>query len=67
MEPALSDNNQLDLIWTAQGIAAAIGIPLRATYHLLETESLPGAKRVGGKWCISRRALMAIFEPAAAA
>lgn len=56
----------LDLIWTAAGIAAAIGKTPRATTELLEKNGIPGAKKVGGKWVISRKVLVAFFEGEAA-
>jgi excisionase family DNA binding protein len=57
---AMSEN--LDVIWGAQAIAKAIGRTPRSVYHLLESGALP-ARRVGGRWCISRAALARMFEP----
>jgi hypothetical protein len=53
-----------DILWGCEAIAAAIGRSTRATFHLLENGQLP-AKKIGGRWCVSRRALLAIFEATA--
>lgn len=56
-----------DLVWGATEIARVIGRSTRSTFHLLERELLP-AKRVGGRWCASRRKLLEALtgdEPAA--
>jgi len=50
----------LDLIWGATAIASEINRPVRTTFYLLETEQLP-ARRVGGRWCASRRGLRQHF------
>jgi hypothetical protein len=47
-----------DLIWGCSAIAQVIGRSERATFHLLSNELLP-AKRIGGRWCASRRKLLA--------
>jgi hypothetical protein len=47
-----------DLVWGASAIAKVIGRSERSTFHLLSNELLP-AKRVGGRWCASRRKLLA--------
>jgi hypothetical protein len=57
----------LDLVWGAASIAALIGKTTRATFGLLEAGELPGAKKVGGRWVISRRKLLALFEAEEAA
>lgn len=59
---AFQDDGSLDLIWGAQDIGRAMRRSPRQVHHLLEIGALPGAKKVGGRWCISRRALVAIFE-----
>lgn len=46
-----TQRNALNLIWGADEIAKAINRPVRATYHMLESGSLPGAAKVGGRWC----------------
>jgi hypothetical protein len=57
----------LDLVWGATAIAKVIGRSERSTFHMLERNLLP-AKRVGGRWCASRRKLLDALtgnEPAA--
>src|SRR5262249_24988333 len=53
-----NDDQTPDLIWGAGAIAKVIGRTERSTFHLLANELLP-AKRVGGRWCASRRKLLA--------
>lgn len=55
----------LDLIWGAAAIAAAIGRTRRATFHMLESGDLPG-RRIGHRWVISRKVLREHFEGRAA-
>jgi hypothetical protein len=59
-------STDLEILWGVPAIAAAIGRTARATYHMLESGHLPGAKKVGGRWCVSRRSLVALFEMVAA-
>ena len=61
-----TENEALPLLWGVKEIAAYIGRPQRATYHLLDQGRLP-AKVVGGRWCASRDNLREFFalEPAA--
>jgi hypothetical protein len=51
------------IVWGAPAIAAAINRPLRATYHMLESGRLPGAKKIAGRWCFTPAAF---FESIAA-
>jgi hypothetical protein len=63
---SVESNEAPDLIWGATAIAKVIGRSERATFHLLENQLLP-AKRIGGRWCASRRRLLAALtsdEPA---
>ena len=53
----MTDN--LDLIWGAAAIAALIE---RSTKHLLATNQVPGAKKVGRRWVVSRKVLQQYFE-----
>jgi hypothetical protein len=46
-----------DLVWGCAAIAKTIGRSERSTFHLLSQQLLP-AKRVGGRWCASRRKLI---------
>lgn len=54
-----------DLAWGVEEIAAAIGRPERATYHLLSKGELP-ARKVGGRWVASKRRLLAFLSGTAA-
>jgi hypothetical protein len=59
MEPLCAS----ELVWGARAIAAAIGRTEAATYHSLERDQLPGAKRCGGRWCLNVRVFRAAFDP----
>jgi hypothetical protein len=54
-------NENLDLIWGAEKIAVALGVPTRKASYLLECGRLP-AKKVGGRWVASRAKLRSFFE-----
>jgi hypothetical protein len=41
------------VVWGAKEIAATINRPVRATYHLLEKDCVPGARKIGGRWCLA--------------
>jgi hypothetical protein len=45
------------VLWGAAEIGRAIGKAARATFHLLEAGHLP-ARKIGGRWCASRRKLL---------
>jgi hypothetical protein len=53
-----NDDQISDLVWGAGAIAKVIGRSERSTFHMLASRLLP-AKRVGGRWCASRRKLLA--------
>lgn len=55
--------SELDLVWGADEMAKLIGKSRRATYGMLEAGKLP-ARRVGNRWCISRKVLTEFFETA---
>ena len=50
-----------ELVWGAANIAKVIGRTERATFHLLEKGSIPGAKRIGGRWCLAPAVFFATF------
>lgn len=56
----------LDLLWGAVAIAEALGRTPRSTFHLLENGEIPSARKVGGRWVVSRKKLLELFEGAAA-
>jgi hypothetical protein len=47
-----------DIVWGAEAIAKIIKREPRATYYLLERGHIPTAKKVGGNWVASRRAIL---------
>lgn len=47
-----------DVLWGAEEIGQVIGRTARQTFHLLESGHLP-AKRIGGRWCGSRKRILA--------
>lgn len=60
------DGGKLDIVWGAAAIAALIGKTPRATYHILEQGHIPGARKIGSQWVVSRKVLREYFEGAAA-
>jgi len=56
MDANNSIQNSVDILWGAAAIAAEIGLNVRQCFYLLETGKIP-AKKVGRKWCASRRGL----------
>jgi hypothetical protein len=46
-----------DVLWGPDEIGRAIGKAPRAAFHLLEAGHLP-ARKIGGRWCASRRKLL---------
>lgn len=55
----------IDIIWGAENIGILIGKSTRATFAMLERGHIPGAKKFGGQWGISRRKLLDFLEVAA--
>jgi hypothetical protein len=62
----MPDQIRDELIWGVQAIAHEIQREPRQTYHLLSTGELPVAKKVGGRWVVSRQRLRAFFAGEAA-
>lgn len=58
--------DSLDLVWGAAAIAVLIGKSERATRYILDQGGIPPAKKVGGRWVVSRAALVAYFSGEAA-
>ncbi len=65
MSESPSNSQALDLVWGARAIATLIGKSPRATFHLLENGQIPGSKKIGAQWVVSRKTLQAHFEVAA--
>ena len=55
----------IDIVWGAENIAILIGKTAKATFAMLERGHIPGARKIGGQWCISRKKFLASFEAAA--
>jgi len=51
----------LEIIWGAKDIGAAISVTERQAFHMLEKGEVPGARKWNGKWCVSRRKLREFF------
>jgi hypothetical protein len=51
-----------DLIWTGSEIAKVLNLTQRQCWYLLERGALP-ARKIGGKWVASRRALLKAVLP----
>lgn len=62
--PKFDQLDQLDLLWGAAEIGAALGVSDRKVFHYLENGWITGARRVGKRWVISRKALVRQFVPA---
>jgi hypothetical protein len=54
-------------VWGVEAIAKAIGRTERAAYHALEKGYVPGAQRVGGRWCLLPSVFRASFQKGIAA
>lgn len=52
-------------LWGARSIADEIGQTEVAVYRLLERGQLPGARKVGGRWCFRPDIFARSMEPAA--
>ena len=55
----------IDLVWGVHAIANLIGRSERQTFHLLAKGDLP-AKKVSGRWVVSRKKLVEFFTGEAA-
>lgn len=59
-------NDSLAILWGAEAIAKELGVPPRRGHYLCSKGEIP-ARKVGGRWCITREALRRFFdEPAPA-
>jgi hypothetical protein len=56
------EDNGLDLLWGAIPIGKELGLNQRQAYYLLESGVVPGARKVGGRWCASRSGLRRNFR-----
>lgn len=53
--------NESPVCWGAQEIGRVIGRDERQTFHLLQIGEIKCARRVGGRWCAGREALLREF------
>jgi hypothetical protein len=67
LAPARDDTSTTpsDLIWGAERIARLINRTPRAVWYMLDRGQIACAKKVGGRWCTSRSALLREFGGAA--
>jgi hypothetical protein len=66
-QTADQSNADDEFIWLVGPISEFLGRTERATYHLLENDKVPGAKRVGGRWCLMPSVFRKSFEQGVAA
>ena len=52
----------LDIVWGARAIGKAINRNERVAYGLLESGQIPGARKLGGRWCVTAQKLREFFE-----
>jgi hypothetical protein len=55
------------IVWGVPAIAKAINRTERATYHMVERGTLPGARKVGGRWCFEPDKFFSTAKAVAAA
>jgi hypothetical protein len=53
-----------DFIWGSEAIGAVIGRSSRQTFHMLSGGQIRSARKVGGRWVVSRAALLREFGAA---
>lgn len=53
---------ELEVLWGADEIAREIRRSTRQVNHMLTTGALTGARKIGGRWCITRAALRSLFD-----
>jgi hypothetical protein len=57
-----SQDQSNEFIWHARSIAEFLGLTERATFHKLEQNAVPGAKKVAGTWCLNVAVFRKSFE-----
>jgi hypothetical protein len=55
------DTASSDILWGAKRIGQELGLNERQTYHRLEAGQIPGARKFGASWAVSREALRRLF------
>jgi len=51
----------MDLLWGAAEIARVINRTPKQTFHMLESCHIPPARKIGSRWVVSLRELVAFF------
>lgn len=57
----------MGLLWGAASVARALGRTERAVFHMLENSQLPGATKIGRRWCFDPATFRAALAAKAAA
>lgn len=53
-QPAKDDARPPRIVWGADKIATVLGLPdRRRVFHMLASGSIPGAAKVGERWCLN--------------
>ncbi|KIZ38074.1 MULTISPECIES: hypothetical protein [Rhodopseudomonas] len=55
-----------DIVWGARNIGIAIGRTEKATFAMLETGKVPGARKIAGRWAFTPAVFFAKFSEATA-
>ena len=61
MTETLPKPEPMDLLWGAAEIARVINRTPKQVFHMLESGHIPPARKVGGRWMVSRRKLVAFL------
>jgi hypothetical protein len=59
--------SETKIIWGCAAIAKAIGRSEKATFHALQQNKIPGAKKVAGRWGLDFSVFVAAFAKDSAA
>lgn len=59
---AVNEETVSGLIWGASAIGKYLGRSEKGAFHVLESGKIPGARKIGGRWCLDLRTFMAVFE-----
>ncbi len=55
-------SDEAKIIWGAVAIAPYIGRSAKGAYHALESGTVPGAKKIVGRWALNLTVFYASFE-----
>ena len=51
-----------DIIWGARAIAKTLNTTEKTIFHKLERGQLPGARKIGGRWCLHLPTFYKVFS-----